>query len=248
MTPGEPDVRRPIRGVLFDLDGTLYRAKPLRKKMLVELGLATLRGGLGRRSRRRLKVIKAYRHALEELRHNEEAAPQGWRDAQYERAAELASVDPQTVRDVTAEWMEARPLKHLPPCGRPHLRETLIALADAGLALGVFSDYPVQAKLEALGIADLLPVQLHAGMDGVPRPKPHPDGLLRGCELLGLEPPACVYVGDRPEVDAVSAQAAGFQRAYILGDGVPPDQSAQNAEGAFAWLPELAQLPAMLGL
>lgn len=35
------------------------------------------------------------------------------------------------------------------------------------------------------------------GADTVPKPKPHPDGLYKCCEELGVLPEKCVYIGDR---------------------------------------------------
>ena len=40
--------------------------------------------------------------------------------------------------------------------------------------------------------------------------KPYPKGFLHACTLWGLRPEEVLYVGDRPEVDAVGALNAGM--------------------------------------
>lgn len=53
------------------------------------------------------------------------------------------------------------------------------------------------------------------GADDVPRPKPHPDGLLVCVGDLGSPPPAqCVYVGDSPS-DGAAAAAAGMRSVGV---------------------------------
>ena len=47
------------------------------------------------------------------------------------------------------------------------------------------------------------------GADTVPKPKPHPDGLLQACRELQIAPADCVYIGDSPS-DAMAATAAGM--------------------------------------
>ena len=43
----------------------------------------------------------------------------------------------------------------------------------------------------------------------VPRPKPHPDPLLRVCDVFGLQPDQAIYIGDS-KVDEMAAKAAGM--------------------------------------
>lgn len=51
-------------------------------------------------------------------------------------------------------------------------------------------------------------VSIH-GADSVPKPKPNPDGLLRCCMEMDVDPSQCVYIGDSPS-DALAAHAAGM--------------------------------------
>lgn len=53
------------------------------------------------------------------------------------------------------------------------------------------------------------------GADTVPKPKPHPDGLIQVCQELNLRPDECVYIGDSPS-DAVCADQAGMPSIGVV--------------------------------
>jgi phosphoglycolate phosphatase-like HAD superfamily hydrolase len=53
------------------------------------------------------------------------------------------------------------------------------------------------------------------GADDVPTPKPSPDGLYVVCNDLELEPQDCIYIGDSPS-DAAAAKAAGMGAIGVL--------------------------------
>lgn len=52
------------------------------------------------------------------------------------------------------------------------------------------------------------------GWDDIERPKPDPQPVVRGCELLGFDPSECLYVGDAP-FDLQSGNAAGASTAAV---------------------------------
>ena len=81
----------------------------------------------------------------------------------------------------------------------------------------MFSDYPSGEKLEALGLDKRLSLTLCATDPEINAFKPHPRGFLRACELWDLDPAEVLYIGDRPEVDAVGAAAAGMPCAILGG-------------------------------
>ena len=58
------------------------------------------------------------------------------------------------------------------------------------------------------------------GADDVTAAKPAADGLLSGCELLGVEPALSVYVGDSPS-DGKAARAAGMKSIGVLWGAAP---------------------------
>lgn len=59
------------------------------------------------------------------------------------------------------------------------------------------------------GLPTLAPVGAVVCGDTLPKAKPHPDPLLEAARRLGVEPSACLYVGD-DERDIVAGRAAGM--------------------------------------
>jgi FMN phosphatase YigB (HAD superfamily) len=200
-----------IRAVLFDLDGTLYRQAPLRALMALELATMPLSGPLS--APRRWRALMAFRDAQERLRGRSGALGPG---AQAAVAAEAVGLPVAEVEDLVDEWIMRRPLKYLPFCREPGLEKLLDALDRAGRPAGVLSDYPAQAKLEAMGVGGRFSPVLSATDPEIAAFKPSPRGYLRACEVWSLEPSEVLFVGDRAEVDAAGARAAGM-RCVILG-------------------------------
>jgi FMN phosphatase YigB (HAD superfamily) len=201
----------PLKAIVFDVDGTLYRQDQLRWAMFVRL--------LGKhvthpaRGWRIAKVLQAYRRAQEHIR-----GMSGMRDiadAQVRVACDRTNVDYDLVVEYVAQWMEEEPLAFLPACIQPGLVEFLHACTARGLRLGALSDYPADAKLKALGVSGLFDVVLSAQDPEVSSLKPNPRGLLTAIARLGAASSEALYVGDRVDVDAATAQAAGVRCAIL---------------------------------
>jgi len=199
---------RGFAAVLFDLDGTLYRQGPLRRRMLGELARAPLAIG-PRAALRVVRRLRAFRSAREELRGLGRAA-EPLVELQYRVPAERLGEPPEALEATVEEWMFRRPLPFLAGCARPDLAPVLERLAGLGMHLGVFSDYPVEEKLVALGVRERFDLALCAVEPDVNAFKPHPRGFQLAAERWNLAPARVLYVGDRPEVDARGAQAAGM--------------------------------------
>ena len=194
-----------IRGVLFDVDGTLYRQRPLRLAMALELTTLPLRGRS--RALRHIRALRAYRHAQEELRLR---GVLGDDDAQLTEAARAANVSVAEVREAVDEWMLRRPLKYMRVCRAAKLMPLLTFLRRSNVAVGALSDYPATEKLRALGLSEHFSPVL-CSTDGEIRAfKPNPRGLLRACSVWQLEPAHVLMVGDRADVDGEAARAAGM--------------------------------------
>ena len=212
-----------IRAFLLDVDGTLYRQTPVRLWMACEMGVVSpLTYGVSQ-ALRLGRAIAEFRKVREELRAL--GAPSSpLVELQYRETARRAGVTAGEVEATVSEWMFSRPLKYVARAPRSRVASFLIAARRAGLLIGALSDYPVADKLAALGLSDYFSLRLCTTDREINALKPHPRGFLEACRVWGLSPLEVLYVGDRPDVDATGARAAGM-RCAIVG------QSARSRAG-----------------
>ena len=89
------------------------------------------------------------------------------------------------------------------------VEEMLDELAGRSIALGIVTSKLRDAALRGLEICGLATRFQHMiAADDVTSHKPEPGPILAGCELLGVEPTRCAYVGDAV-ADMRAARAAG---------------------------------------
>lgn len=165
---------------------------------------------------RTMRVLGAYRRAQEQLRELA-SEPIDLADAQLRLACSATGASPEFVGECVDRWMDRAPLDLLAALIRPGLVEFLQLCQARGIPLGVLSDYPPREKLDAMGLTSYFDVLLHAQMPEIGVFKPHPRGLLLAAERLGAEPAATLYIGDRAEVDATAARAAGMPCVIVDG-------------------------------
>ena len=197
--------------VLFDVDGTLYRQGPVRRRMalrIVVAHLASPRSGI-----EVARCLAAYRRAQEELRGASPMRDLG--EEQVRRAAKRCGAPPERVRAIVERWMEREPLPLVAAYARAGLRELLDALDAAGAQAGVVSDYPAEAKLRALRVHGRFRAVVTAQDAGVGAFKPNPAGILQALQCLGVTSERAVYVGDREDVDGRAAAAAGARFVMV---------------------------------
>lgn len=200
----------PIAAVLFDVDGTLYAQGPLRRRMALELAKSVVVSPLG--ARQRIAALRAFRHAQERLR---ESAVPVTMQGQIDEAARESGVPSSEIGPLVDEWMFNRPLPFLAGKAAAGLAPLLTFLEQRGVRRGVLSDYPANAKLDALGLAGRFSPILCATDQAVGAFKPDPRGFLEACRIWQLAPDEVLYVGDRADVDAVGAAAAGMPSVIV---------------------------------
>ena len=194
------------RAIIFDVDGTLYDAGRLRRRMLRELIAHCLANP---RRLPLLRTLQVYRRERERLA-EQEAAEIILR--QYRRPAERLGLTAEQIEQTVSPWIHQRPLRHLAPLRIPGIRRFFGRLRSAGTKIAVYSDYPAATKLEALGLdADLVVTATDAAVD---RLKPHTAGLEMLLRKLELEPGECVLIGDRDERDGEVARR--LRMPYLL--------------------------------
>ncbi len=201
------------RAVIFDLDGTLYYQKPFRVKMLFYLLGHILRhpSSIGD-----IFLIKRYREVREKWEDYEQRTtfPENMAltDRQYEFVAGEKGVSAKKVEETVRFYMHEAPLTLLPDYKDVILSEAIENLRKKGVRVVIYSDYPVEEKLHALGIdADLC---FTSGDEKINCMKPDPKGLKVILDVLGLDAAEVVMIGDRYEKDGLAA--IGNSVDYII--------------------------------
>jgi putative hydrolase of the HAD superfamily len=196
-----------IQGVIFDVDGTLYNQSALRWRVVFRIVAACWT--MPTNGVRVIRTIQAYRQAHEELRNQAFST-----DLQLAAAAAKCGYPVAEVRATVEQWFERAPLNLLPQCVYSGIPRFLQLLSELGIICGVFSDYPADAKLSALGLKSFFRHVLCAAEVG--RQKPDPIGLLTVAREMGVAPACTLYIGDRT-IDLEAAAKAGMQRILVQG-------------------------------
>jgi putative hydrolase of the HAD superfamily len=207
----------PFTALVFDVDGTLYRQGAVRRKMLQRLAARTLlhpREMLGV-----WRALAAYRSA-QELMRSTCVDCSSIAEEQIRIACRSTGLSENLIACHVSEWMEKSPLNLLRSAMQDGLLDLLKTAKKKGLKLGVWSDYPPVAKLNAMGLDEYFDVVVAAQDIKVQRFKPDPRGLEVVMDRLGVAKEHTLYIGDRPEVDGHAAARAGV-RCIILGKKSP---------------------------
>lgn len=186
--------------VAFDVDGTLYKQRRLRARMALDLA----RHAVSRRSLDTVLVLRTYRRIREQMG---ECEVTDFDNALIDATASATGRPGNEIRVLVREWIDERPLPYLAACRYPGLPELFSALRRRGKIIGVLSDYPVAAKLAALGLS--ADHTVYAGDCNVGVLKPHPRGLEVLMAAAGVRAHNTLLIGDRPSRDGLAARRAG---------------------------------------
>ncbi|WP_338464026.1 phosphoglycolate phosphatase [Franconibacter daqui] len=204
------DKLQAIRGVAFDLDGTLVDSAPglayaldsaLYALELPQAGEPRVITWIGNGAD--VLVQRALKWAREEKAAQRIAAGKPALDAMDIPEEEQARMLRKLFDRYYGEVVEESSFLF------PDVEQTLHALHDNGMPMALVTNKPtpfVAPLLEALGIAKFFTVII--GGDDVTNKKPHPEPLLMVLEKLGLAAPELLFVGDSRN-DILAAQAAG---------------------------------------
>jgi beta-phosphoglucomutase len=227
-----------VRGVVFDLDGTVVDNMELHAQAFAAF---------------------VDRHGLQALDEQARARLDGKRNSDI--FPELFG-RPLPREDLRAFADEKESLYRELSRGRlrpaPGLDRLLAFLADRGVPVAVATSGPAENVLHTLaetGLAARLTVVVRG--DQVPRGKPHPDIFLAAAARIGAEPLACVAFEDSP-AGVASARAAGmacvalttsFTPVAFRTAGVVPDEFVGDFHVFLdgpgrRWFPESSGAPA----
>ena len=219
------DAARAVRGVLFDLDGTLIDSAPdlagAANRLRAEHGMEPL--------------------PLEMLRPMVGSGARGMVGVAFGVVPGEPQFEP--LRDAFLAHYEAVLLETTSPFAG--VDEMLSALEAAGIPWGIVTNKATRftaAIVAGLKLAERAAVVVCG--DTTPHAKPHPEPLLHAARAMGVAPEDMVYVGDDLR-DAQAARAAGMAMVVATWGYLGLGEPVHNW-GADALLDEPAQLLAWL--
>ncbi len=202
-----PEVSPTIRGVVFDLDGTLYDKRPLERAFLWSMPWSIprlyrytkVRKSLAGQDFGTAEAIFAETRRRLATGSRAQARWQRWIDEVY---------DPGLVRNFARA---VRPY--------PGVSELLSQLRAGGIRLGLVSDYrgiETRLQLLGLGVCDFdfcMVTEIEGAM------KPAPRMAERTLAGMGLQGSEMLMVGDREFADAAFARAAAMEFVGVVAPG-----------------------------
>lgn len=199
-----------LDGVCFDIDGTFYPIATLHRAMVLTAITSPILSSRFRTFRKAVRLEQEHIVTVPETL-------EGFRLRQAKSLARAHASDEDVKKML--EKIEVRlydrwkkQLAHPKPYDG--IKDVLVLIRDAGLKVGVLSDFPVGKKLEGLGIEDLVDASACSEESGYL--KPHTAAfelILKRTELV--EPHRVLYVGDSYAKDVAGASRAGMKTCLL---------------------------------
>ena len=205
MTESYPDL------LLFDLDGTLYDLTAMKLRLLPRGVQELLRFGPFT-AWQRFRGLQAFRKARENQRGK--AKVENLREYLQQIATEKTRIDPKVVALAVGDFLYSKRFPELRGLQSAKDRQTLETLAHRGYRLGVVSEYPVDAKLEELGLSNI-PWKVRIDCEQVGLLKPDPAVFLEAARRLRVLPKDTVVIGDRLDADITGAKKANMRSVWF---------------------------------
>jgi putative hydrolase of the HAD superfamily len=228
-----------IRGVGFDLDGTLYANYKLNIRLIPFVFRHwSLAGAFAevRSSLHRMKEGQAGEKSWFSAGLRLSTESLSFYDVQAALIADHLKVDSESAKEkidrlIYRGWEEY--FIRIKPF--PHVAEVLGSLKASGFRLGLLSDFPPRRKLELLGLGGLFDAVFSTEEFGALKPDPEPFKKL--ASAMGLPPREILYVGNNPRYDIIGAKKAGMKAALlrrgILSTGFAGGPGARLADFTF---------------
>ncbi len=197
-----------IKAVLFDLDGTFADTAP-------DLAAALNHT----RSTRHLPPLP-----LEVLRPQSSHGSRGLLKTGFD--IEPGHPDYDTLRDIFLDYYARNICVHTQLFG--DTAKLVAELEQRGIKWGIVTNKPHRFTvplMQALGYADRADCLISG--DSCSQAKPHPEPMLKACQIIGVTPVQCLYLGDDLR-DMQAANAAGMRGIIAKYGYVSEDVSVEN--------------------
>ena len=132
----------------------------------------------------------------------------------------------ETVRDIFLDYYANNICVHTQLFG--DTAELIDTLEQRGIKWGIVTNKPHRYTvplMQALGYAERAACLISG--DTCAHAKPHPEPMFKACEIIGVSPEECLYVGD-DQRDMQAANASGMRGIIASYGYVGPDASVEN--------------------
>jgi len=204
-----------IKGIAFDLDGTLYPNYRLNIRLLPFLLKEwRLLAAFGKARNIIRKQQEESLKAAQFSTINSKFSASSFYDYQAELTAKILSANSELIK----EKIELLIYRGWEPLFKKvklfnGVIETLEALKKAGYKMGLMSDFPPETKIKYLGISDYWDV-VHCSEDSGTL-KPHPLSFLKLAKAMKMPPENILYAGNSHPYDIAGAERAGMKTAWL---------------------------------
>jgi len=153
-----------------------------------------------------LKIISSFRKQRE---NHKGYSSQNLEADQYKWSSSELDLPVKRIQITIEEYIYNLPLKFIKSAVYKDVGEFISMLMNNDYKVAIYSDYPVDKKLAALGIlADKTFCSTDKTINCL---KPNKKGLLNICQYFDCDITETIYIGDRVDTDGESAKMAGIK-------------------------------------
>lgn len=195
-----------IRAVAFDIDGTLYPNSTMYRASVPFLI-------------RHFRLVRAFAAARREVRTVRPVVDLHRTQAELvARRLKMSADEAHDLiqRTIYTEWETV--IRKVKPF--PEVRTVIERLRSSGYRVAAMSDFPVERKLELLGLADIWDVAFSS--EEIHYLKPNAEPFIELANRLDCSPETILYVGNSYHYDVRGAAAVGMRTAHLARRPVGP--------------------------
>jgi HAD superfamily hydrolase (TIGR01549 family) len=128
---------------------------------------------------------------------------------QIEYVSGKAKIGKEELDNAIQHWMFQYPLRLVGNYADKYLISILTDVQGRGVKVIIYSDYPVEDKLEVLGVKP--DYVFYPGVNGIDSLKPSQEAMEVVMEKVNMKPYDLLFIGDRQDKDGVSAELVGIK-------------------------------------
>lgn len=190
----------PLRGIIFDVDGTLYEQKAVRLEMAMQLFRFYLLHPWRIRELWGLALFRKIRENRQFL-----AVPM---PEQIATVSKKIGLPAKRLQCTIQKWMFEKPLPLIAKHAYQPVLTFLHRMQAEGKRIIIYSDYAPEEKLQVLGIVP--DAVFFPGKAGINTLKPSKESMQSILRAVSLPAEQLLFLGDREEKDGESARMVGI--------------------------------------